>query len=98
MTQVKCIALRALCGSYGKRLAGESFVTDSRTAEILMSRGLVERYREPQAAPVPLIPIEELEEKMILSPENKMLTVPENKAAMPHRGWPKGKPRKPRDD
>lgn len=92
--QVKLSAIRPLSGSYGKVSPGAPFVTDNRTAESLMSRGLAERYRET-------IPTIEVRVKMMASVENKMISVRENKVDQTepqeqpkHRGWPKGKPRK----
>jgi hypothetical protein len=91
--QVKLTALRALRGSYGSVQEGGAFTTDNRTAEALMARGMVERYREST-------PDIEVRVKMLAQPENKMLSVEEDKdtADTPDkprkRGWPKGKQRK----
>lgn len=44
---VRLTALRPLYGDYGRVQAGQSFETDSETAESLEARGLAERYRQP---------------------------------------------------
>ena len=96
MHLVTLIANRALTGNYGHREAGETFTTDSRTAESLEARGLARRYFPPVAKLI--VPLG-WESKMAAPPENKMLAVEENKAAPIRRGpgRPPGAKNKPKD-
>lgn len=75
MHLVTMTALRPLYGDYGHPSEGETFTTDSRTAQSLEARGLAERYRPDSRMAEALA-------KMLLVSQNKMMPPAENKVAV----------------
>jgi hypothetical protein len=102
MHYVELIALKPLCGDYGRPERGHRFKTDNVTAQTLESTGSAERYYIGRAALQPppnmrsiteiLAAILERQEKMQPPLENKMITVASNKVEKPKkkRGRPAG--------
>ena len=95
---VTLVALRQLCGDYGRVSEGDTFQVSPEVALELEARGLAYEYHEPQPPQDLQELIARIKGKMMPPPENKMLTVEENKTIpqIRKRGRPLGSKNSPK--